>query len=334
MTARRQTGAAVVAVLIVVAIIAGIGATVVVDQQYSLRRTASLLHGNQATMHLLALETWGKEVLIDDRKQGSAEDSLEEDWARELPPVSADGGIVSGKIEDLQARFNINSIFAGGSLNPYAYNIFVCLLTRHGSSGASPAHIADAVVDWLDGDQQSHNNNGAEDLDYLSQDPPYRTAARPMASPSELMLIDGMTADTYEALLPYITALPVQVQVQEGGSGNALNFNINVNTASQELLDCVGDPQNPTPVGSILKQEIESSGPFTSQSDVHNSIQGLLNIEQQNFNAAQWPLDVKSDYFLLSTRAEFGEMTLLMQHVVQRDSTTASVLMRSFGAQW
>lgn len=333
MSARKKSrGVALVTVLVVVAIVAGIASAVVVDQQFAVRRTANLIHGNQAIMHLLALETWGREVLIDDRKKGNPEDSLEEDWARELPPVSADGGIVSGKIEDLQARLNLNMLYAGDSVNPYAREMFVCLLNKHGGGGMDPNQVANAVIDWLDGDQEVYGNNGAEDLDYLSLDPPYRTSGRPMASPSELLLIDEMTADTYEALLPYITALPLPVQ-QSGG--NAVNFTINVNTASQELLDCLGDQQNQTtPIGAMLKQEIENSGPYTSVTDIHSSIQGFLNLDPEKFNPAQWPLDVKSDYFLLSTRAEFGDLVLLMKHVVNRDADTAAILMRNFGEQW
>ena len=171
---------ALVSVMIVVAIVAGIGATVVVDQQYAMRRTANLLHGNQAFMHLLALETWGVEVLIDDKRQEREEDSLLEDWARVLPPVSADGGIVSGQILDLQGRFNLNTIYTDTGANPVAYNTLTCLLSRYAEPESDPESIASALVDWIDPNQDVHNNRGAEYLDYLSADPSYRTASRPL----------------------------------------------------------------------------------------------------------------------------------------------------------
>lgn len=325
----RQQGVAIISVLVVVAIVAGIGAAAVVDQQYVLRRTANLLHGNQATMHLLALESWGLEVLIDDLEQGRTEDSLLEDWARELPPVSADGGIVSGRIEDLQGKFNLNSVISGGSVNTYAIDTFICLLDRYGKASRDAANIASSLVDWIDSDQNVYNNKGAEDLDYLSKDPPYRTASRILTSPSELLLIDGMSIDVYEALQPYITALPVDTKRQADGSVD--QSTINVNTASEELLNCVGGGTDP--VGSALLDEIESSGPFTSQEEVLSFIRTFLNIDE-NFNASQWPLDVKSNYFLQSTRAEFGDLVLVMRHVVERDEEGTRVIMRIFGEQW
>ncbi len=325
---KRSQGVALVSVMIVIAIVAGIGATVVVDQQYSMRRTANLLHGNQAFMHLLALETWGLEVLIDDKKQERVEDSLLEDWARVLPPVSADGGIVSGQILDLQGRFNLNAVYSSQGVNQVAYRTLTCLLTRYTETETDPEQIASALVDWIDPDQDVYNNRGAEDLDYLSSDPSYRTSSRPLVSPSEMLLLRGMNHETYDGLLPYITALPVPIFQEEGDNTGYL---INVNTASEELLNCLGDGTEP--VGSALVEEIRTSGPFTSREELLAFIQAFLNV-QENFDTSLWPLDVESSYFQISTRAEFGDLIMQMQHVVERGDDDIRVLMRSYGQQW
>lgn len=328
MSMKRNHGVALVSVMIVIAIVAGIGAAVVVDQQYAMRRTANLLHGNQAFMHLLALESWGREVLVQDKQQDRAEDSLLEDWARVLPPVSADGGIVSGQILDLQGRFNLNTVYNSEGVNPVAYRILTCLLTRHAEPDTDPEQIASALVDWIDPDQQVHNNKGAEDLDYLSGDPSYRTASRPLVSPSELLLLKGMNHEIYDALMPYVTALPLPVQQPQA---EAVGFLINVNTASEELLNCLGEGTDP--VGSALAEEIRTSGPFTSRDEVLSFIQAFLNI-QENFDSSLWPLDVESNYFQISTRAEFGDLVMQMQHVVERGDNDTRVIMRSYGQQW
>ncbi|MGD8677655.1 MAG: type II secretion system minor pseudopilin GspK [Chromatiales bacterium] len=325
---KKNHGVALVSVMIVIAIVAGIGAAVVVDQQYSMRRTANLLHGNQAFMHLLALESWGLEVLVDDKKQERAEDSLLEDWARVLPPVSADGGIVSGQIRDLQGRFNLNTVFSSQGVNPVAYRTLTCLLTRYTDPDADPEQIVSALVDWIDPDQDVHNNRGAEDLDYLSSDPSYRTASRPLISPSEMLLLKGMNHETYDALMAYVTALPMPTLQEQGEKAD---YMINVNTASEELLDCLGDGTDP--VGSALVEEIRTSGPFTSREEVLAFIQAFLNI-QENFDTSAWPLDVESNYFQISTRAEFGDLIMQMQHVVERGDNDIRVLMRSYGQQW
>ena len=108
------------------------------------------------------------------------------------------------------ARFNTQV----GTVNVIALDIFTCLLERYGEIQQGADEIAGSLVDWIDDDQRVYNNSGSEDLDYLSRDPPYRTASRMLTSPSELLLLDGMNIDTYEALQPYITALPVAEHAQ------------------------------------------------------------------------------------------------------------------------
>ena len=126
----------------------------------------------------------------------------------------------------------------------------------------------------------------------------------------------------------YLLALPMPTLQEQGEKAD---YMINVNTASEELLDCLGDGTDP--VGSALVEEIRTSGPFTSREEVLAFIQAFLNI-QENFDTSAWPLDVESNYFQISTRAEFGDLIMQMQHVVERGDNDIRVLMRSYGQQW
>ena len=45
------------------------------------------------------------QMLKEDKRKTSI-DTLDEDWAVELPPTLVEGGSISGSIEDLQGRFN------------------------------------------------------------------------------------------------------------------------------------------------------------------------------------------------------------------------------------
>ena len=128
--------------------------------------------------------------------------------------------------------------------------------------------LADRLIDWLDKDIEVRFPEGAEDQEYLLLEPSYRTANRGLTHISELRLIKGFERDAVDLLLPHVTALPVRTP-------------INVNTASEELLNCLGGGTDP--VGSALLQEIESSGPFSSRDDVLAFIQGFLNIQETMF---------------------------------------------------
>jgi general secretion pathway protein K len=81
----------------------------------------------------------------------------------------------------------------------------------------------------VDPDQQTISAYGAEDGQYLVQDPSYRAANQPFSSVTELRLIAGMTEEAYDLLRPHLTVLPVQ------------GLGINVNMASVEVLRSLHD---------------------------------------------------------------------------------------------
>jgi hypothetical protein len=69
--------------------------------------------------------------------------------------------------------------------------------------------LADRLADWIDRDLEPNFPDGAEDSEYLSRQPPFRAANRPITSVSEILLVyPEIGAAGYDRLRPYITALP------------------------------------------------------------------------------------------------------------------------------
>ncbi len=85
------------------------------------------------------------------------------------------------------------------------------------------AAVAQAILDWVDGDSEARFPNGAEDAYYMRLDTPYRAANRPFTDVSELLLVRGVTPEVYARLRPFVTVLPGETA-------------ININTAPAELL--------------------------------------------------------------------------------------------------
>ena len=86
---------------------------------------------------------------------------------------------------------------------------------------------AEAALDWMDDNQevsQTGLDAGAEDHEYLGQEPAYRTSDRRLAHISELRLLHGMTQADFERLAPHVCALPTD------------RLKINVNTATSQTL--------------------------------------------------------------------------------------------------
>src|SRR5205085_7807797 len=82
--------------------------------------------------------------------------------------------------------------------------------------------LADAVVDWIDADDDA-SPGGAESAYYLSLKRPYAAANQRMRQVEELYRIRGFDAKTVARLRPYVTALPERTKV-------------NANTASELVL--------------------------------------------------------------------------------------------------
>jgi general secretion pathway protein K len=130
-------------------------------------------------------------------------------WAQPVGPVEVVPGItLEASLEDLQGRFNLNSLVVTDANNvqqpdPVAVAAFKNLLDILGIED----RWADLLVDWIDTNPTTQQD-GAEDSTYLGQDPPYLTANLYITSTSELLALPGFGHDRYARLAPFVTALP------------------------------------------------------------------------------------------------------------------------------
>ncbi len=297
---RRQRGVALITALLVVAVAAAAAVTLSADSSLALRRSGNLLLREQAWQVALGGEAFAMTLLQRDARN-SRTDTLDEFWAQPLPPLPIEGGVVTGRLTDLQAHFNPNNLWsAEHGVDPVAQARLRNLLRALGLDEA----LADAVLDWIDPDSEPAGPGGAEDDFYLNQDPPYRTANRPLASPSELRLVRGISAEVAARLLPEISVLP---------AGSA----INVNTASDATLRALG-------LDEAGVARVKAARPFQSMAQFKEL--RLLDDD----NAAR--LDVRTAYFLLQVQVELGRTRLRLYSIIHRDADgRPTVLARSLG---
>jgi general secretion pathway protein K len=111
----------------------------------------------------------------------------------------------------------------------------------------------DALIDWIDSNDQTVSAYGAEDGQYLVAEPAYRAANQPFTSVSELRLIEGMTEEAYRALVPHVAALPVS------GAG------INVNTATAQVIASLYNEMTLAQANAVIEKRAEA--PFDSIQD-------------------------------------------------------------------
>ena len=223
-----QSGVALITALLIVSLVTVAAVAMASRQQLDIRRTANILQGDQAYIFALGGEAIAKQVLIKDK---AAIDEMEDDWAVEVPPMPFKGGFLQFSMKDMAGLFNLNNLIdVDGKPSQYDIerfkNLIEVLKNKDDASEelkqAFTNDLANAVVDWIDADTDVLSG-GAEDSDYLERERPYRAANRIMVTPSELMLVKGFTPVIYNALRPFVIALPVRTK-------------LNVNTAKEEIL--------------------------------------------------------------------------------------------------
>lgn len=284
----RQRGVALVTAMLVVAIIGTVAAFLGLSQQVWLRQTQNLMDLAQADNLRLGALRFAAIVLTEDAKRTKVDD-LTEDWAKGLPPLPVEGGYVVIQAQDAAARFNLNSVVDGDTPNPAAIGLFKNLLTANGLD----ANLSDALVDWLDNGSVT-TAAGAEDVDYLSTDFPYRAANRPLIAVDELSLIKGYSVEVVEKLKPHVVALPEKTA-------------INVNTASETVLAALFNIPEAQAAEMVRQRE---GKPFTDKAQ----LQPFLPKNAQNLP----PYDVQTAYFIVTVETHIGRTLRRTEALLKR----------------
>lgn len=249
------------------------------NQLIFFRRTSNVLYSEQAYQYLLGAEDWGKQILardLDDNKT----DSYLDIWAKVLPPLPVDGGQVGGRIEDLQGRFNINNL--ANSSDKASLDAFRELLRINKIN----PNLANAVLDWLDTNQQARFPDGAEDVDYMQLERAYRADNGLMGSVSELLYIKGFDYKMYEALAPALVALP------------ASGTQVNVNTASPLVLRML--------VKGLSESDAEQLAKELAKKPVGDIKDFLADSLIKGKPVSTSAISVSSSYFMIHAYAEIG----------------------------
>lgn len=301
-----QHGVALITAMLVVSLATITAVAMTAEQQIFFRRSENILHHQQAYLYLLGAEDWAKQVLARDLTNNQT-DTKQDDWATVLPPIAVEGGAIGGTIEDLQGRFNINNL-ADAQVQQAELDRFTALLALY----QIPASLSNAVLDWLDADDQARFPDGAEDIDYMQAQQAYRAGNGPMSSVSELLKVRGMTYEMYERIAPALVALPTTASA------------INVNTAPPLVLRMI--------VTDLSEQDAEALARDLAQNPVEQIEDFLAHALVQGKQVATSGIDVRSNYFLVRAYARIGRARATLNSIVLRMAPdNISTVLRSQG---
>ncbi len=292
---KQQRGVALITALLIVAFTASISFALLERQLLDIHRSENILTAGRGELYALGGEEWARGMLLrnqeEDKKEGNTYDGLQEAWAQPLPPtVIETGGEITTSIEDMQARFNLNNLHLlkeadDDKKEQVAQQL--ALFTRLLRVLEIDEQLAKKVADWLDQDIDTRFPEGAEDQEYLAiEKQPYRAANGAVGSPTELRLIKGITDETYEKLLPYLTALPEPTL-------------ININTASIELLQALDDNLDDASAETLVDERKET--PFQTKDAFIDRINQLKSSGTQSNTTVESLISTTSSYYMAQT---------------------------------
>ncbi|GHD26252.1 type II secretion system minor pseudopilin GspK [Parahalioglobus pacificus] len=330
----RQQGAALVIALLIFAVCAGL--MVAMQRQFTIfyQRGSNLFLGEQSQSYLRGAEDLASLALVldydQDKQREQPRDDLTEIWAQEATPYPLEeGGWLMGSLEDLQGRFNLNSLSApardNASTNRPRFTPsqmqFVRLLQalEENALGEQEAiALTEAIADWLDVDTQARFN-GAEDDFYFGRTPAYRSANRPFASVSELRALATMTEPLYQALAPLVTVWPQQPRT------------LNIHTAPPTLLRTINANDDLTPLTVTEGQALVLKRQEQGFVDVEDLLSDPVFADRALDDVGNL-LGTSSGYFLLSAQVEIAGRQARLYSVLQRRSRQVTSLVRASGS--
>lgn len=300
-TPRHQEGVALIMVLLGMALVVTMVAGMMQLQSLRIYKATHYLSQSQGKAIAFGAEAFAQQILYQDFEKDQEDstfvDSPDEPWAQYSVLIPYEElGIVEVQINDLSGKLNLNNLLdASGAVNELTRNRLERLLLALDITDIR----VEALIDWVDANDQTVSAHGAEDGEYLGLEPPYRAANQPFVSVSELRLISGMKDESYRKLAPYVAALPVS------GTG------INVNMAPAPVLQSLGDDLGPQQAEAIIEQR-EDERFETVQDFLAHPVFAGLGLDSSG-------LAVRSDFFDVASRITFDDRVYRLVTTIYRD---------------
>ena len=283
----KQKGIAVVTAILIAAMVASLAFALTARERQWLNQLENRNDLSAAQAAAFAAIDLARLTLRDDMRSSQVDDLLEP-WTIPVPPINVDEGLVSGRIVELQGRFNLFNLQSGGKISETGLITMQRLLATRNLPTEWAEKIAVAVT--------------AQALQIELQASRTKTKARnkllPLANLSELSDLTGIDAGKLAVLEPLLVMLPEATAV-------------NVNFAPPEVLMAVTPGLSSGDADRLVGRR--SSTPFKSIQAFTNALPERLRTTSVTSNYT-----VESQYFLSEVETSFGRARVRMQALIYR----------------
>ena len=187
------------------------------------------------------------------------------------------------RIEDENAKFNINNIIYQGKTND---KNLLSLKKMFEYLNINPK-LADVIADWIDYDSEPKlpgSEDGAKNA--------------PLWSVDELRLIPGVSKDIFDKISPYLTIY----------GGDVLSYKVNINTAKLPVLISLDAKMTESLAKKII--DYRDITPFDKYEKIRGQLSELIGITIGS------SVTNKGSNFRVTTKATVNEITRIIESVV------------------
>jgi general secretion pathway protein K len=333
----RERGMVLILVLVVVALVVGLGVKYASQFQLGMAHAESRWASVQARSLLMAAE----EVAILLFPLGDIDTTMDypdEPWNNQVP-LTDEGVEGVARLVDAQAQLNLNDL--GNTIDPTSLagspqrysesqRQFIRLLQTFQQempmSQLEAENLLEAVVDWLDPDNDQTGSGGAEGNYYQGMPQPYSPPNGVFRSVDELRLVRGFNErpELIMLLEPYITVLPKQglglsinnIPVEKPYGLPGIN-NLRLAINSKTILEPLTEQQAQT----ITLSRPEAG--FASEAEINDAWRKAMSDELDVSG-----YKVKTEYFWLESTIQIGEQRRQMRSLMVRNESSLTVVQR------
>ena len=270
MVDHQQKGTALITAMVIMSILAAVATVIMIQQSTTIYRSQLLFNVDRAYLYTNGTVVWAENLLKQDEQFARAEDTVM--VVADVLPATAtpyNEGQVWAELIDLQGRFNLNNLHYDALLND-KLDHFRRLLS----------------IILFDIDENQIKQIIQSMTDYIvSQDP----QQNPFFHISQLRMIEGVTAEIYQRISPYLTALPESTD-------------INVNTATAPILMSLSQQLSASDVETLIQNRQQT--PFIST----DAFMSAMSEDSIALEADM--ITVQSQYFLLSSTVLIDQQQL------------------------
>lgn len=322
---QKQKGVALLVVLLLLAVMTAIAATMSERLMLGVDRATSQVSNQQAYWYAIGVESLAKYGIQESLEEGDTV-NMSQPWAMDEQVYPLEYGDARGVIRDMQACFNVNALSAVSidpttSSRPYLLEVWRTLLEESGVDSYQAEVIADSTWEYLDQDDIVTTQTGVEDATYEGLFPPYMAANGMIADISELRSVYQMDALTMRRISWLACALPT----------NDLRVNVNTLRPWQAKILVALFAPNLSEQQAI--QVIEDR-PYDGWESVDDFLADptIAPINQNVKNSAKQYLSVDSRYFELDAEILVQDSRVRLRSLLYSENQNQSrVIRRRFG---